>query len=251
LGSANIANPTFGDNTAMRGGESCNLVGNGWYGSAEYYQGPLSGLGVPGSYLGDVATGTLISRPFVISGDLIRLRVGGGHYPTTCYVALIEESTGHVLFSETGEQRERMTERVWDVRPFRGARVQIKIVDQETGHWGHINVDQIEEVLDPLSDARPPQNAQLVNHAAFPNPSNPVVQIRYELSAPALVRVCVHDLRGRLVRCSPQVRQETGRQAFLWDGRSDDGRAVAAGVYFYSVELNGVPAATGKLSLIK
>ena len=90
-GSSNLANPTFGDNTAMRGSESCGLVGNGWYGSAEYYQGPLSGLGTPGSYLGDSATGTLVSRPFTVSGDLIRLRVGGGHYPATCYVALIEE----------------------------------------------------------------------------------------------------------------------------------------------------------------
>ncbi len=251
LGSANLANPTFGDNTAMRGSEPCGLVGNSWYGSAEYYQGPLSGLGSPGSYLGDAATGTLISRPFVITGDLIRLRVGGGHYPTTCYVALIEETSGHVLRSETGEQRERMTERVWDVRPYRGMRVQIKILDQETGPWGHINVDEIEEVLDPLSDVEPVPSARLVSCAAVPNPGNPAVQIRYELSAPALARVCVHDLRGRLVWCSPQVRQEAGAQAFRWDGRGDDGRAVAAGIYLYAIELDGAPAATGKLSLIK
>jgi flagellar hook assembly protein FlgD len=61
----------------------------------------------------------------------------------------------------------------------------------------------------------------------------------------------VHDLRGRLVWCSPQVRQDAGAQAFRWDGRGDDGRAVAAGIYLYAIELDGAPAGTGKLSLIK
>lgn len=147
-GTASLAQPTFGDNPVMRGEPSCGLVGNGWYGSREYFQGPLSGRGGPGVKLGDTATGGLRSFPFTLEGNTIRLRVGGGRYPQTCYVALVDAATDSILFKETGRDEELMSPRSWYTRRQRGRLVRLVIVDNEGGAFGRINVDEIEETMD-------------------------------------------------------------------------------------------------------
>jgi hypothetical protein len=153
-GTATLGNPCFGDNPARRGLDPVGLVGNFFFGSAEYYQGPLSGRGSPGSFIGDTATGTATTAPFTVEGNSLRMLVGGGDYPTTCYVALCDAATDTVIYSETGTGIETMSWRYWDLRPLHGRRVYLTIVDQEAQTMGHINVDEIKESYD---DPPPPK----------------------------------------------------------------------------------------------
>lgn len=90
----------------------------------------------------DRFTGTITSPRFLVSKPNIRLLVGGGSLPGV-YVELIEANTGRRLFVERGHNSERMDERVWDVSAVRGRELQIRIVDGDTGGWGHINVGRI------------------------------------------------------------------------------------------------------------
>lgn len=147
-GVANLGNPIFGDNPLWRGEPSVGMVGNGYYSSKEYNQGPLSGRGGPGTQLGDGVTGVLESHPFTVTGTHMQLLVGGGNFPATCHVALVATADGSVLYSETGQDNELMTLREWDLVPHRGLECIIRIVDQETVAFGHINVDEIVEILD-------------------------------------------------------------------------------------------------------
>lgn len=147
-GTANLGNPIFGDNPLWRGEPSVGMVGNGYYGSKEYYQGPLSGRGGPGTQLGDGVTGILESHPFIVTGQRMFLLVGGGDYPTTCYVALVNASDSTIIFSETGQDSDPMTPREWNLVPYQGLECIIRIVDEETGPFGHINVDEIVEIYD-------------------------------------------------------------------------------------------------------
>ena len=39
-----------------------------------------------------------------------------------------------------------MTRRYWDVSKHKGEQVYLKIVDSNTGGWGHLNVDDIREL---------------------------------------------------------------------------------------------------------
>jgi hypothetical protein len=66
-----------------------------------------------------------------------------------------------------------------------------------------------------------------------PNPFGASSRIRFDLPAPAPVRVEVFDLRGRRVRTvvSGEVRP-AGEYEVVWDGRTDLGTATGAGVYF-------------------
>ncbi len=154
-GTANLGNPVFGDNPLWRGEPSVGLVGHGYYGSKEYYQGPLSGRGGPGTQLGDGVTGVLESHPFTVTGNRMSLLVGGGNYPTTCYVALVDASDSSIIYSETGQDDDLMTRREWDLLPYQGLECVIHIVDAESGSFGHINVDEIVEYLDVIAPATP------------------------------------------------------------------------------------------------
>lgn len=251
-GVANLANPTFGDNPAFRGDTPAGTIGNGYYGSAEYFQGPLSGLGVAGTYVGDVALGTMTSYPFVITGDLMQLYVGGGNYPETCYVELVRSADQTVLYRETGANHETMTRREWNLRPFQGEVAVIRIVDAETGSFGHINVDEIsEEWGDPAPSGLPAQRGPLQRCSAYPNPFNPRTEVRFELSAPAEVRLRVLDVAGREVWRSAARRVEAGPGRIRWLGQDAAGRSLAAGAYLYALAVDGRIAASGKLTLLK
>jgi len=251
-GIACLAAPTFGDNPAFRGDPTVGMVGNSYFGSAEYFQGPLSGRGSPGVQLGDGARGELHSHAFVVTGDYIELLVGGGDYAQTCYVALVDAATDEILLSETGGGEVTMTPRVWNVRPYQGMTCYIAIKDDETGEMGHINVDEIIEIVAPLSAVQTPDARLALRDAqAAPNPFNPSTRVRFILDEPMAVQLRIHDLRGRVIWTGARQSLEAGARSIAWQGRDSRGHSVPAGNYLFSLEAGGRVAASGKLSLVK
>jgi subtilisin family serine protease len=68
-----------------------------------------------------------------------------------------------------------------------------------------------------------------------PNPASGPTSIRYTIPAPSRVEVSVLDVAGRRVRHLVNGPEPAGAREATWDGRNDDGRPVAAGVYFVKV----------------
>lgn len=97
-------------------------------------------------YKGDGSTGTLTSPEFKIQRKFIGFLIGGGKDPEkTCMNLLID---GKVVRNATGPNdkpggTETLAADSWDVTEFLGRTAVIQIVDNATGGWGHINVDQI------------------------------------------------------------------------------------------------------------
>ena len=116
------------------------------------YQGDVGGKGkrvvnshasAPGNSVTekDAATGTLTSPPFTIERHYITFLVGGGaHQGRTCINLLIESQ---VVLTATGQDSNRMRPVSWDVRRWAGKTATLQIVDQESGPWGNIGVDDI------------------------------------------------------------------------------------------------------------
>ncbi|MCB1151726.1 hypothetical protein KDK88_09255 [bacterium] len=77
-----------------------------------------------------------------------------------------------------------------------------------------------------------------------PNPFNPAAEIRYELDAPAHVRLAVFDARGRRTALLLRGRREAGRHAAVWRGVTDDGAPAPAGVYWVRLEAGGETSTT-------
>ncbi|HOX24564.1 MAG TPA: FlgD immunoglobulin-like domain containing protein [Candidatus Krumholzibacteria bacterium] len=86
--------------------------------------------------------------------------------------------------------------------------------------------------------------------AARPNPFNPAVMITYGVPRADQVRLVIHDLRGRRVRCLVDERLAAGPHAVRWDGRDDQGRQAGSGVYFAVLE-SGRETRIAKLTLVK
>lgn len=89
----------------------------------------------------DRPKGRLTSPVFVIQEKYISFLVGGGKYPDRCCVNLLVD--GKVVRTETGMSSERLDRCEWDVTEFINAVARIELVDQESGPWGHILVDDI------------------------------------------------------------------------------------------------------------
>ena len=69
----------------------------------------------------------------------------------------------------------------------------------------------------------------------YPNPFNPSTTIEFGLESPAQVRVAVYDAAGRRVSTLLNGFKQAGSYSVSWDGTDAGGRAVASGVYFYSI----------------
>jgi sucrose-6-phosphate hydrolase SacC (GH32 family) len=97
---------------------------------------------------GDTAVGTLTSDAFTLTGTgIVSALVSGGQDQSNLYVALTT-ADGTVLQKATGTNDETYHRVTWDARDRIGQQLRIKAVDQATGGWGHINLDDIRTGLD-------------------------------------------------------------------------------------------------------
>jgi len=109
----------------------------------------FEGKGLVNTFLGgDRPTGKLTSPEFTIERDYIKFLIGGGGHPgKTCMNLLID---GRVVLSATGPNTEPggsefLNWANWDVKQYKGKKAVLQIVDDASGGWGHINVDQISQ----------------------------------------------------------------------------------------------------------
>src|SRR5207244_1663715 len=102
------------------------------------------GNGFANSFLGgDESKGTLTSPEFAIERPFVNFLIGGGGRPGEACINLLID--GRIARSATGKDNELLEWSSWDVKEFAGKHAQIQIVDNATGPWGHLNVDQIYE----------------------------------------------------------------------------------------------------------
>ena len=262
--------PTFGNNPYVRGENvAATFEGDCWVGTYEAYSGPM-GFGTPGAVQGDGRTGIMRSRTFSLTGKSISLLVGGGDFPDECYVALVDATTGAVLFEETGRNSDEMDRRYWDTRLLTGRSVYVEVADLSTATFGHVNVDDIVEsnavVGPPLGDGsgtskkrRFAPSEQVLPAAPAapslgqnrPNPFNPTTVIAYETPRAGMARIDIYDADGALVRRLVDGVVSAGAHTTSWDGTDAHGRRVASGVYFYRYVFDGEVVRTRKMTVVK
>jgi hypothetical protein len=97
----------------------------------------------------DTQTGVVESPVMVLTGPYASMLVGGGAHGNT-RVALCTEDGTEVLQAR-GRNSQTMHRVPWDMTPWIGQRVFLRLVDQHTGGWGHMTFDdfQAEARLDP------------------------------------------------------------------------------------------------------
>jgi len=125
VGDAFADQPVEGDSTARRGLDSSDHTGTYWIGGYEIH--------------GDGRVGELVSADFEVTHSWASFLVAGGRTEKTRVD--LETTDGEVLFSSPGPNYEPLRVAVVDLREHLGERVRLRLVDEETGGWGHVNFD--------------------------------------------------------------------------------------------------------------
>jgi len=271
--------PVYGNPYRFRGADTVDagFEGSWWINTYEDFDGPIYGS-APGSIQGDTPRGAIRTDDFTVRGRSMRVLVGGGNKPDSCYIALCHAGNGEIIYSETGRNRNSMDERVWDLDPLRGRDVYLTIVDNASGDFGHINVDGIEERGRPLlphpdsiiCDEPGPKDTHPVNASGeakknrpempasprsrvsnYPNPFNPSTTIRIN-SVPGSVKdLKIFSASGRLIKTIRISCDSDGRGYAEWNGKDRRGVPVTTGVYTAMLSSPSGKNNTAKLVLIR
>ncbi len=125
-GDAFVGQPIYRDTITGRGREASKHAGKYWIGGYEKR--------------GDEAKGTLTSDPFPCSAPFASFLVGGGAGAKE-RVELWEQGAANPFFHVTGANFESMQRVVVDLGAQKGKSIYVRLVDDESGGWGHLNFD--------------------------------------------------------------------------------------------------------------
>ncbi|UCE05832.1 MAG: VWA domain-containing protein [bacterium] len=91
--------------------------------------------------------------------------------------------------------------------------------------------------VDPTKPVEIPKGFAL--HQNYPNPFNPTTTISYVLPTGKdryFVTLKIYDALGRLIKVLVEAYQASGSYKVIWDGTDINGRTVASGIYFYTIQ---------------
>ena len=119
-------------------------------------------------------------------------------------------------------------------------------------YWGTIDTTEIDAMIKGAVDWMPylseePGQTEIAAaaekrptrfalYAGYPNPFNAQTTIRFDIVRSAPIEIKIYDMLGRPLRQWQWQQLEPGRYQQVWDGRDQDGRAVATGVYFCQLQ---------------
>ncbi|MGB5108146.1 MAG: S8 family serine peptidase [Candidatus Zixiibacteriota bacterium] len=102
----------------------------------------------------------------------------------------------------------------------------------------------VEDEFDPVL----PRAYQLEQN--FPNPFNPITQIKFSLDRTESVRLEVFNSLGQHITTLISEPRQVGNHTVYWNGADDSGQIVATGVYFYRLTV-GNSSESRKMLLLK
>lgn len=126
-GDAFNGQPVRGDTVKTRRGDMTSAhEGEYWIGGYER--------------VGDDPKGTLTSRPFRVAQPWASFRFAAGAWPET-RLELVDAASSNVFFKISGTETETLRPVVVELKDRVGKEIFIRLVDDRSGHWGHLNFD--------------------------------------------------------------------------------------------------------------
>jgi putative membrane-bound dehydrogenase-like protein len=119
--------PVEGDLLTARGKGPSGHQGKYWIGGYEKF--------------GDPRKGRLTSASFKVTHPWASFLLGGGHDARVERVEIVDEASGQVLQAASGEDREPMRRIVVNLGAHQGKRIFVRLVDEASFGWGHLNFD--------------------------------------------------------------------------------------------------------------
>lgn len=118
------------------------------------------------------------------------------------------------------------------------------------GRWSSLEFGYLPLDAAIAANRKAPRAPGRIHLAAYPNPGNPTFNIELALDRAQRVRLTVQAVNGRHCATLDDSRLDPGLHRFVWDGRRDDGRLVASGVYLLRAEAETMDL-SARLVLVK
>lgn len=201
--------PIKGDTVAARNRGNSTHDGDFWIGGYEVEK-------------SDKSQGTLTSSPFKVTHPWATYRIGAGPHPET-RVEILDATSKQILHKASGRgEVENMAFQTVDLRPHVGKMIQVRVVDEHSGHWGHVNYDDFRFHKEgPTKSTLPPRlTSSPLLWNLKPNPAGEPNDITSTMFVPEGFQV-------ETIAREPQLRQPI---AFTFDSR---GRIWIAEAYAY------------------
>ncbi len=84
-----------------------------------------------------------------------------------------------------------------------------------------------------------------------PNPFRDATEIRYRLAGPCRAEVVIYNVLGLEVDRLAGSASEAGERTLTWNARDSQGQPQPPGIYFYQLKVEGLPAATRRMLLVR
>jgi len=91
-------------------------------------------------------------------------------------------------------------------------------------------------------------NCKLSN---YPNPFNPTTTISFSIPEESKVELSVFNIKGQKVKTLAKDSYQKGKHSVVWNGKSDSGKSVSSGVYFYKLDTENNNSVMKKCLLLK
>ena len=85
----------------------------------------------------------------------------------------------------------------------------------------------------------------------FPNPFNPSTNIRFALPEDSRVELTIYNLKGQKVKKLIAEKMPAGVHTCVWNGKDENNKPAASGVYFYRLKVGSGKALIRKMLMLK
>ena len=77
------------------------------------------------------------------------------------------------------------------------------------------------------------QDKYSIDIVNYPNPFNSQTNFKYNVDIDAEVSLVIYDLKGSVIKTLVSEYQMSGSRIIPWNGTTDSGKIISAGVYLY------------------
>jgi len=175
--------------------------------------------------LEDKPHGALTSAPFKVTHPWASFRLGATALNGT-RIELVRADSQEVFFTARGRSSETMTPTLVDLQPLKDKEIFIRIVDSESGGWGHVNFDDFRFHAQKPEPA-PPSAGAVADSNLPPRDTIKFAGLSPQEAAKAMT--LPPGFRAQLFAAEPDVKQPV---AFAIDDR---GRLWVAEAYSYPI----------------
>ncbi len=111
-----------------------------------------------------------------------------------------------------------------------------RVLSDYTDEQGHFEIQITESAVGSNPSESPSQITLFQN---YPNPFNPSTVISFKLKKPSFVKLVIYNVQGQKVRTLLNGYKPASLIQVDWNATNDNGQGVSAGLYIYSLNVNG------------